>query len=295
VREADTGRRPDFYVVGAPKCGTTSLYQYLRQHPQVFMPDRKEPHYFTDAHQLPSSYPRMDVHEYLALFAGALEDQIAGEASVTYLTSTGAAARMQEFTPAARIVVPLRNPVDRAYSEYWNSRRAGMQHLSFADAIAEESQRDPWRRYVGKGYYAQHVGRFIEAFGADAVHVCFFDDLVADPRLLCRGVFSFLGVDPSVEVDTSTVYNRGGAPRWRSAGVLHTAIARRAQPVRRAMEAVLPTRLTLALRRGFRRLMIRADVPPMQADTRRHLQQLYAADIEQLQRITGTSLAHWLV
>jgi hypothetical protein len=233
-------------------------------------------------------------HEYLALFAGASEDQKAGEASVTYLYSTEAAARIQAFTPAARIVVPLRDPVDRAYSEYWNSRRAGMERLSFEDAIAAETQRGPWQHYVGKGFYAQHVGRLIEAFGVDAVHVCFFDDLAADALLLCRGLFSFLGVDAALGVDTSTVYNEGGAPRWRSAGVLYVGLARRAQPVKRAMEALLPAPLTQGFRRGVRRLMIRADVPPMQVDTRRRLQQLYAADIERLQSITRRDLRHWL-
>ena len=294
MSDPDAGRRPDFYIVGAPKCGTTSLYQYLRQHPQVFMPDRKEPHFFTDAGHLPSSYRRMAAHEYLALFVGATEGQKVGEASVTYLYSTGAAARIREFTPAARIVVPLRDPVERAYSEYWNSRRAGMERLSFEDAIAAEPRRSPWQHYVGRGFYAQHVGRFIDALGVDAVHVCFFDDLVADALLLCRGVFSFLGVDPSVQVDTSTVYNVGGAPRWRSAGVLYEGLARRAQPLRRAMEAVLPARLTQGLRRGFRRTLIRADVPPMHAETRRRLQEAYAVDIERLQSITGRDLRHWL-
>lgn len=78
-------RRPDFYVIGAPKCGTTSLYHVLRQHPDVFMSRRKEPHFFTDPDHLPSSYDRMGVEAYLELFSNAPSDAVAGEASVTYL------------------------------------------------------------------------------------------------------------------------------------------------------------------------------------------------------------------
>ena len=287
-------RRPDFYVIGAPKCGTTSLYHVLRQHPDVFMSRRKEPHFFTDPDHLPSSYDRMGVEAYLELFSNAPSDAVAGEASVTYLYSVDAARRIHEFTPDARFVAPLRNPVDRAYSEYWNSRRAGMETLSFDAAIDAEQERGAWLHYVRKGFYARLLTPYVRAFGRVAIHICLFDDLRTDARSYYAAIFRFLGVDPSAEVDVSTVCNVGGAPRWPSAGPLHAMLRRTGRRPKALARALLPGGLVRLMRRGVYGSLINRDVPPMDPATRRRLQETYAADIQELQMLSRRDLAHWL-
>ena len=129
-------REPDFFIVGAAKSGTTSLYSYVRQHPEVFLPSMKEPRFFVDpdyfgGDALGHLTQVRDLDEYLGLFAGAPECARVGEASPVYLYSRGTAERIRGFRPDASIVAILRNPVDRAYSHYWLHVRLGAERLSF--------------------------------------------------------------------------------------------------------------------------------------------------------------------
>jgi hypothetical protein len=210
-------KRPDFFVIGAFKSGSTAMYEYLRQHPQVFMPEVKEPMYF--GADLTPRYRRMTEDEYLALFKGAADDQRAGEASPWYLYSTGAPREILDFSQAAQAIVLLRNPVDVMYAQHSQlvfNRREDL--VDFADALAAEEDRIAGRRipadalrpealyYRRSVRFADQLRRWFDEFGRDRMHVIVFDDLVADPRAVYRGVLEFLGVDPSHEVDLS-VYN----------------------------------------------------------------------------------------
>src|SRR5438093_1590857 len=109
-------RLPTFFIVGAPRCGTTALYTYLRQHPDLFLPENKEPHFFGSDLYHPGFVRNLD--EYLSLFLEAGNKKRAGEASVWYLYSRNAAAEIMAFCPSARIIAMLRNPVDMMYSNY---------------------------------------------------------------------------------------------------------------------------------------------------------------------------------
>src|SRR5215204_2818898 len=123
--------RPDFFIVGAFKSGTTALYEYLRSHPQVFMPFLKEPHFFGD--DLTRHYGRMSLSEYLALFRDAQPGQRVGEASTWYLYSTTVPGQIAEFSPQAQIIILLRNPVDVMYAQHSQLRfRADEDQADFA-------------------------------------------------------------------------------------------------------------------------------------------------------------------
>lgn len=210
-------KRPDFFIVGAFKAGTTALYEYLRAHPQIFMSVPKEPMYF--GADLTPRYRRMTEPEYLALFKDARAHQRAGEASPWYLYSTAAPAEIKAFEPAARIVIMLRNPVDVMYSQHsqlvFNQRE---DLTDFAAALAAEPDRLAGRRvpadairpealfYRKSVRFAEQVRRYLDVFGEADVHFIVFDDLVADPTSVYRATLEFLGVDPSVPLDP-TVYN----------------------------------------------------------------------------------------
>jgi len=216
-------KRPDFFIVGAFKAGTTALYEYLRAHPQIFMSVPKEPMYF--GADLTPRYRRMSEAEYLALFRAAREDQRAGEASPWYLYSSSAATEIRTFEPGASAIIMLRNPVDVMYSQHsqlvFNQRE---DLTEFAAALAAEPDRIAGRRippdairpealfYRRSVRFPEQVRRYLDVFGRDAVHFVVFDDLVADAAGVYRSTLDFLGVDSSHPLDAS-VYNPNRAAR----------------------------------------------------------------------------------
>jgi hypothetical protein len=207
---------PNFFIAGAARCGTTSLWAYLRQHPAVFLPpafEFKEPSYFCDL------YGMKNWREYLELFADAAGRKRIGEASGAYLTAPESAGQLRAAFPEARFIISLRNPADRAYSLYKWMHANGYEDISvFEDALwAEEQSRfgnkDFMRNngqnyynflYFHSGLYAEQVGRFVDSFGAAQVHVIIFEEFIKDPAAEMRNIFEFLGLDsgfvPRVEI-----------------------------------------------------------------------------------------------
>lgn len=291
-------RKPDFFIVGAAKSGTTSLYNYLRQHPNVFMPIEKEPFFFGDWR---ASVSREDLEGYLRLFEDAGEDTVAGEASTTYLYSESAASEIKQFQPRAKIIMVLRNPVDRAYSQYWHNVRQELVSSSFEEELEEEEKRlrEGWRGfypgeeppsyYIKSGRYAEQVARFLEVFGSDSVRIYFFEDLGTDAQSVCRDVFSFLRVDPDWPVNVRGVYNVSGPIRNAFLGRLIT----RRLWIKEVAKRVLPVSWLRAVREWVLQKNV-ATVPEMNPETRRRLQRLFEEDILYAQKVTGRDLSHWL-
>ena len=232
-------KRPDFFIIGAFKSGTTAMYEYLRRHPQLYLPEVKEPMYFGS--DLTPRYRRMTEDEYLALFARAADEQRAGEASPWYLYSTAAAAEILDFAPSAQAIVLLRNPVDVMYAQHsqlvFNQRE---DIADFAAALAAEDDRRAGKRipadalrpealfYRHSVRFADQLRNWFDVLGRERVHVIVFDDLVADPRAVYRATLEFLGVDPSHEVDLS-VYNPNRRAR---SGVIQRLIFAPPRPLR---------------------------------------------------------------
>jgi hypothetical protein len=200
-------RLPDFFIVGAPKCGTTALYTYLRQHPQVFMPFHKEPLYFgSDLHH---RYGRLTPEEYAALFRGARSNQRVGEASAWYLYSTEAAKEIRAAAPNSQIIIMLRNPVDVMYAQHSQLLFNQQEEIAdFAEALAAEEDRVQGRRlppgplrpenlfYRRMARFSEQVERYLREFGPSCVHVIFHEDLLTDTPAVYRKTLDFLGVDP---------------------------------------------------------------------------------------------------
>jgi hypothetical protein len=212
--------RPNFFIVGAPKCGTTALYEYLKAHPQVFMPDVKEPHHFSTDF----SSPRLDLYknrdDYLALFAGGAGKARVGEGSIWYLYSQRAAQAIKEFEPAARIIIMLRSPIDVMYSLYYQFLYTGNEDLpTFEQALAAEADRKQGRRipstlavamcealyYRDVVRYAEQVERYFDVFGRDAVQVIIYDDFKANTAAVYRATLEHLEIDPDFSVEFGMV------------------------------------------------------------------------------------------
>lgn len=187
---------PTFVIPGAQKCGTSSLAATLRRHPEVFVTAEKELHYF-------DRDDREGLDSYAEHFTPGPQHRTWGEATPAYLYDAEARRRMCEALPETRMIVILRDPVKRAYSHFWHSRRISMERLDFEAAIEAEPERlargnpQAWRHksYVDRGHYIEQLEALTALHDPDLVHVMLFEDLTGDRVPALRRVFEFLGVD----------------------------------------------------------------------------------------------------
>ena len=219
---------PDFFIIGAQKCGTTSLYHWLKTHPQIFMPENKEPHFFANL-DLVSNKPFaktlsntvLSQEEYLHIFSIAKKGQIKGEASPSYIWGSETAKRIQEVQPQAKIIVILRDPVQRAYSEYIMLVAAGLEKLDFTSAIEKASKQSApvWGAgpmYIDLGKYGTQLQRYYSIFNKSQIKVLTSDDLRQCPDETINSIADFIGVDPKFWESfdfSANIHHRGGLPR----------------------------------------------------------------------------------
>jgi hypothetical protein len=288
---------PNFFIIGAQKAGTTSLYHYLDQHPQIYMSPIKEPHFFEG---MQSEYrrpgrktkPVTELGDYLALFEGVSDEKAIGEASTSYLFSMRAPTLIRRSVPDAKIIAVLRNPADRAYSNFLHLVRTGREPLaSFAEALQAEEGRtqDKWGPmwyYKQKGFYHDQVKRYFDTFGRDQVRIYLYDDLRGEPFGMLRDIFRFLEVDETFVPDASIEHNPSGLPRNKT---LYTQVRRLTARKPALLERFLPTK-------PYRYLKSRFFVkpPPFPAEVRRQLIDSYREDILKLQNLIGRDLSPWL-
>jgi hypothetical protein len=252
-RTRQVPRYPDFYIVGAPRCGTTFMYEYLGRHPDIYVSPTKEPQFFaTDLDSgsyLDSVSFMRDRDRYLALFEAARPDQITGEASTWYLYSKEAAANIKAANPDALIIIMLRDPVQMLYSLHGRRLYGGSENLlRFEDALEAEEARKRGERiprrarnikalyYREVGRYSEQVERYLDVFGERRVRIILFEEFRADPAATYRGTLEFLGVDAAFRPDFRVV-NEGVERRSR-----RVQQALLAPGVIRAARFVLPIR-----------------------------------------------------
>jgi hypothetical protein len=309
-------RKPNLFLVGAPRCGTTALYTYLKAHPDVFMSPIKELHYFsTDFFQPDPQATFRNEREYLAMFAAAGNQPWVGEASPYYIYSATAAEAIKAFSPDARLIVTLRNPADMMYSMYLLRVRAAAFHPaqetspSFEQALADGPARlrgellphgaptEPGRClylcYQELGRYADRVARLIDAFGRQSIHVVVFDDFVSDTPAAYEHLCRFLGIDMSFRPDFDlSLAQRAGSAVTRS-GRLARLLWRPRPVIARAARSLLPHGARRALRHRLEGWNDRLP-PPLSPDTRRRILDACAPDVRQLSELLDRDLTHWL-
>lgn len=285
---------PNFFIVGAPKAGTTSLHAYLKRHPEVFMSVRKEPHYFSRFRVDPAfdnfRLPIRDSREYQELFGGSGGYKAVGEASSSYLSDINAATRIRAEVPNAKIIISLRNPVQRAYSHYLMECREGREARSFQEALAADQARAEkgWGisvQYVELGLYSDQVERYIRLFGRSNVLIVLFEDLSRDTAAVMQEVARFLDIDPALFPESAfeAVYNPFAASR----GVFARWILR-LRPVRLWSRRWIPS----ALRRRVRDRLLFKSIQKPQLDTGvvRTLGECFATDLQKLERLLERDL-----
>jgi hypothetical protein len=211
---------PTFLLIGANKAGTTSLYHYLKQHPDIYMSPVKEPRFFTahdeqqrihQADGSPWGEQVDDLRQYEALFAGATTEQERGEASTTYLPHPDAPRRIRELVPDVKLVAVLRDPSDRAFSMHQMNVRLGLEPLAdFGRALEAEQVEHSWRSYLELGFYYAQVKRYLDLFAPQQTRLYLYEEFSADPIRTLKDILGFLGVDPAFAPDVSTKHNVRG-------------------------------------------------------------------------------------
>jgi len=281
----ENGRVPDFFIVGSPRTGTTSLYRMLRRHPQVHMPELKEPrflegellHHPAAGAPWQAGYP-MTLEAYLTLFEDAAPDQLAGEASPSYLFSRVAASNIAELQPKARIIATLREPASFLRSLHLLYQRVGEEdEKSLRRAISLEADRREGRRLPrGAGrpqmlQYSQHV-RYVEQleryrarFPAEQMLVLIYDDFQADYRGTMRGVLRFLGVDDTHPIPVRKANQSVSVRSQRMQSMVQSiAAGRRPLPrmAHRAVKTLAPRRMRDRSGQISERLLFAQPPPP---------------------------------
>lgn len=298
-------RRPDFFIVGAPKAGTTALYEYLCEHPGVCMASYKEPHYFaTDL----TGYARAEtLAEYLSFFRHCSDDAVAiGEGSVWYLRSKTALRNIRDFAPDSRIIVMLRNPIDLVRSFHAQALYSYIEEESDLEAAWRLQDRRASGEGIPPGCQAietlmyrdmarlgEQVQRAIDIFTPQQVKLIFFEDFVADTRSEFESVLGFLGLKSNFRASFPKV-NEAKAHRI---GWLGKLTMQAPAPIVGVVRAVRRT-TGLDPMRAVRKLRAwNSAVEPkrqISEEFRRELVEYFREDVDLLAALTQRDLSHWL-
>lgn len=292
---------PNFAIAGAPKSGTTALWAYLAEHPDVFLASQKEPAFFTQVvgemeNGMVGTGPThtgrysKGLEWYESLFHGYSGQSAVGEASTVYLSAPDAPELMLRHIPSARLIFVLRDPVDRAYSHYWQEYRRGWRLPPFTDMLRDHHPRLEYYRHVGA--YAEHLSRFLRSFPRDRICVLLFEELRADPLGSLSRVCEFLGIDSSFQPEALRQrFKEQKRPRNRAAARLLSSM--QASPVRDRVPPPLRSVLTTVGRRLIRWNLADNGYPPLSAELRMRVVGEFERDIEFVEQWTGHSLERW--
>ena len=301
----------NFLIIGAQKSGTTSLYHYLAEHPDIYMSPVKEPFFFSPfvegergvdppipgAARFLAAHAQACTHgweSYCRLFDGVRHETAIGEATPVYLANPKSPERIKHRIPKARLIAILRHPADRAYSGFCHMLEAKLETTSdFAKALEDEPRRlaenwvDFWT-YRRQGFYFEHLSRYLEVFDRRQMRIHLYDDLVADPEGLVRDVYTFLGVDESFVPDLSQRHNPTRLPKNRLLDSLMT----RESATKRLAKRLLPAQLLKRVAGKIRERNL--EKPHLDPQLRAELIQFYRSDILRLQDLLNRDLGHWL-
>jgi hypothetical protein len=294
---------PTFIVIGAPKSGTTSLYFYLRQHPDIYLPKTKELHYFSFPELgIASSGPGdaealsglcQTIEQYKAQYQEVTNQSAIGDISPSYLYYSSSAKKIFDTLGMVKIIVLVRNPVDKAYSQYMHMVREGLETLSFSEAIAAESSRrdlgwgDMWR-YAESSLYAEKLDEFITTFGKDNVKVIYFDDFTKNTSSILTDLLSYISVDPKYEITTEEKFNRTGTPK----SILIADILRSQNFFKHFIKLILPVEFRRKLRTWLMDINT-GNKPELSPTLRTSLLHYFRDDITKLEHLVGKS-TNWL-
>ena len=311
---------PSFFIVGAPKTGTTSLHHYLGQHPEIYMSPVKEPCYFASEVRLEHFSREFESHaistgrrlskyldgpmawgdpggivsnweDYLKLFKNVAGERAIGEASVCYLWSPTAAANIRSQFPEAKILMILRDPAERAFSQYMQYAANGLVRRSFREQIECSARNthhefNPLYPFLEYGQYYAQVKTYLDLFPRANVRIYLYEEAWSDPARFLKSIFEFLDVDPEFQADISRRSLQARTPRALTGQYLL-----RKSGITPRLKNLLPK----TVREGIRRTLFKSNGSPrMDALDRKYLCDYYRDDVEKLSVLLDRDLGAWL-
>ena len=285
-------------IVGAARSGTTSLYNYLEQHPEIFMPAMKEPHYFSGISPTIQSFD-----EYLSLFDGVEDETAVGEASSSYLMVPETAQKIYQAFGKIKIIILLRNPVKRAHSNWYLAQtHKKMETLSFREALMREDERYanrdsirfwPGLMYFRAGLYSEQVKEYYDVFGKENVKVIIFEEFIAEPITYCEDIFKFLEVGTTFKPEIKS-FNAAHEPKYQKAYDFLSTPPDFLLKLYNRFPVGLKNYLYNFLSRIHRSNRKPLDTKPeIDLDLYNNLLDRYLSDIHVLERILGRDLSIW--
>jgi hypothetical protein len=294
---------PNFLIIGAAKTATTSLWKYLRQHPQIYMSASKEPRFFAfegetlnfrgpgDSEEIAIT----DLETYSALFNKVTHEIAIGEATTMYLWSPKAPERIRYHIPHTKLIAFLRDPVERAFSNFQHLVQQGREPIQdFSQAIAAEEQRIqegwwPFWYYKQQGMYSAQLKRYFALFERDQIKIYFYEDFKKTPLNIIQDVFKFLNVDSEFIPDLSQKARKSHPIPKNKA--LHKFLTQ-ANPIKSMLKPLLPTKMRQQVIAQIQEKNLTK--PQLNPEVRRHLIEDYREDILNLQNLLGRDFSQWL-
>lgn len=287
---------PNFICVGAPKCGTTTLYDILRTHPNIYLSAFKEPHFFN----VPENYAKGIAYYEQEYFSDVQEEKCVGEFTPSYIFDSAVPRRIKEHLGSdVKILMMLRKPVDRAYSHYLHTLRDGFEKYSFEEALEKEKgrlQTDNYYyklkySYASQGRYARHLKAYLEHFDAAQIKVVLFEDFVQDQSKVVNEVLSFLGLEP-ILMESEVKSNPARSARFAWVNQLMASKGLFKQVVKK----MFPSK---KLRQTIRTFIMESNskkmsVKPLEDSKKAQLfDQYFLEDVRELEDLLKIDLKHW--
>lgn len=289
--------KPNFFIVGAPKCATTSLYHCLKQHPSIYFSPMKEPNYF--ARSAGSGIAVDSLDQYMALFKDARQEPILAEASTGYFSFPGIANLLKDFNPNAKILISLRHPADRAFSHYASRREYGKTDLDFDYYIDNGLLTTVGANTFDISFYYERTKEYLSLFGPEKVKIIFHEDIKKDLAMVLRDICRFLGVNDQFAF--KVVRANVTAPPARSRLAWASRFLANSSPTKTRLKKIVPSNLRSQLRKLVTSLYDRskqrgdpAGKLIMSEEQRRRLINVYREDIIKLAELLEVDLSRWL-
>lgn len=308
---------PNFFIVGSAKSGTTSIYNYMKQHPEIFMSPIKETHHFStdidntkfrpdyaanlnlnidawlDGDQKKEIFHAFvkDWNKYKKLFKQAENQKAVGEVTNSYLYSSTAAKNIHDKFPEGKIIMILRNPVERAFSHFLMDMKSGRESGSFINALKRDMAKPMkgWgisNVYFEIGLYYEQVKRYLEVFPKEQVKIILYDDYRKDAPTVLKEICEFLTIDSGFAFEFSKEHNKAMLPK--SAAV---TLMMKQKGLKNFVKDFFPKSLKKSLKKIF---FTEKNLPKLSTDDRKYLVELYKDDIQDLSKLINRDLSAWI-
>jgi hypothetical protein len=298
-------RWPDFLIVGAAKAGTTALYHQLGTHPDIFMSPQKEMNFFALENQVldfkgPGDMNGIhrtsitNIENYLSFFKGAKKEQVKGEVSPLYLYSDSAVIKIRKYVPNIKIIVCLRNPIDRAFSAFSHLIRDQREiEIDFLTAFFKNQERidggwaEIWH-YGSMGLYANQLERYFSVFDKNQILILVYEKFLNDPQTTLLKICDFLMVDSSFNFDLEKKYNQSGSPRFQR---LHQLLIR-PHLIKNLGKIFMPKSIRTWVRENVINLNLK-NKPSITPDQIQSIYPFFREDIRRTEALINIDLSHW--